>query len=109
MNKTNLLLSTAVGLAFVVAGPSAMAVGKKHPNGGKHHAGINFAKAPFKTHKIAGHPAKNGDLAQRHLGAAMRWHTHESDDRTKIPVLGLAIGIGLNQKNWDSSKRLSPF
>ena len=31
MNKTKLLLSTAVGLAFVVAGPSAMATGKKHP------------------------------------------------------------------------------
>jgi hypothetical protein len=31
MSKTNLLLSTAVGIAFVVAGPSAMgAVGKKH-------------------------------------------------------------------------------
>jgi len=56
MNKTNLLLSTAVGLAFVVAGPSAMAVGKKHPNGAKNHAGVNFAKAPFKMHKIAGHP-----------------------------------------------------
>src|ERR1700691_1489746 len=33
MSKTKLLLSTAVGLAFVVAGPSAMAVGKKHPLG----------------------------------------------------------------------------
>ena len=50
MNKTNLLLSTAVGLAFVVAGPSAMAVGKKHaPMGNaKAHAAVNFAKAPFK-------------------------------------------------------------
>jgi len=53
MNKTNLLLSTAVGLAFVVAGPSAMAVGKKHaPQGNaKSHSSINFAKAPFKTLK----------------------------------------------------------
>ncbi|HTT97241.1 MAG TPA: hypothetical protein VMF58_04285 [Rhizomicrobium sp.] len=51
MSKTNLLLSTAVGLAFVVAGPSAMAVGKKHPNGQKSHAAVNFAKAPFKVHK----------------------------------------------------------
>ena len=53
MNKTNLLVSTAVGLAFVVAGPSAMAVGKKHaPQGNaKSHASVNFAKAPFKTHK----------------------------------------------------------
>ena len=50
MNKTNLLLSTAVGLAFVVAGPSAMAVGKKHsPSGNaKAHMAVNFAKAPFK-------------------------------------------------------------
>lgn len=51
MNRTNLLLSTAVGLAFVVAGPSAMAVGKRHPNGAKSHASVNFAKAPFKLHK----------------------------------------------------------
>jgi len=59
MNKTNLLLSTAVGLAFVVAGPSAMAAGKKHPNGAKGHAGVNFAKAPFKMHKGT-QPSKNG-------------------------------------------------
>jgi len=58
MNKTNLLLSTAVGLAFVVAGPSAMAVGKKHaPQGNaKSHSGINFAKAPFKSHPKAKQP-----------------------------------------------------
>jgi hypothetical protein len=53
MTKTNLLVSTAVGLAFVVAGPSAMAVGKKHaPQGNaKAHAHVNFATMPFKTHK----------------------------------------------------------
>lgn len=51
MNKTNLLLSTAVGLAFVVAGPTAMAAGKRHPNGAKGHAAVNFAKAPFKLKK----------------------------------------------------------
>ncbi|HWA88834.1 MAG TPA: hypothetical protein VG889_02285 [Rhizomicrobium sp.] len=52
MNKTNLLLSTAVGLAFVVAGPSAMAAGKKHtlPAGSKSHTSVNFAKSPFKVH-----------------------------------------------------------
>lgn len=61
MNKTNLLLSTAVGLAFVVAGPSAMAAGKKHApmNNAKSHAGVNFAKAPFKVKK-GQHPGKNG-------------------------------------------------
>lgn len=51
MNKTNLLLSTAVGLAFVVAGPSAMAAGKKHMTGAKSHASVNFSKAPFKVMK----------------------------------------------------------
>jgi hypothetical protein len=47
MNKTNLLLSTAVGLAFVVAGPSAMAVGKKHtlPGDAKAHAAVNMKAA----------------------------------------------------------------
>lgn len=53
MNKANLLLSTAVGLAFVVAGPSVMAAGKKHApmNNAKSHAAVNFAKVPFKQHK----------------------------------------------------------
>lgn len=51
MNKANLLLSTAVGLAFVVAGPTVQAGGKKHPTGAKGHASLNFAKAPFKSHK----------------------------------------------------------
>ena len=48
MSKTKLLLSTAVGLAFVVAGPSAMAVGKKHPLGNNAksftHAATSFGK-----------------------------------------------------------------
>src|SRR5580698_3630455 len=59
MNRTNLLLSTAVGLAFVVAGPSAMAVGQKHtlPGNAKAHTAINFAKAPFKRmHQDHGKP-----------------------------------------------------
>jgi hypothetical protein len=53
MNKTNLLVSTAVGMAFVVAGPVAQAAGKKHPPQGnaKSHASVNFAKAPFKVKK----------------------------------------------------------
>jgi len=61
MSKTKLLLSTAVGLAFVVAGPSAMAVGKKHApvKGAKSAVGINFAKAPFKVKKNQA-PSKNG-------------------------------------------------
>jgi hypothetical protein len=58
MNKTNLLLSTAVGLAFVVAGPSAMAAGKKHLTGAKGHASINFSKAQFKS--VKGHQPKAG-------------------------------------------------
>jgi hypothetical protein len=65
MNKTNLLLSTAVGLAFVVAGPSAMAAGKKHLNGAKSHAGVNFAKAPFKMHN--GQSRKAGGLKEKFL------------------------------------------
>ena len=59
MNRTNLLLSTAVGLAFVVAGPSAMAVGQKHaPKGNaKAHMAINFSKSPFKrAHHDHGKP-----------------------------------------------------
>jgi hypothetical protein len=50
MRKTNLLVTTAVGLAFVVSG-SAMAIGTKHPNGQKSHTSVNFAKAPFKVKK----------------------------------------------------------
>jgi hypothetical protein len=60
MSKTNLLVSTAVGLAFVVAGPSAMALGAKHPNGAKSHTSVNFAKAPFKVSK--NQPKKGGGL-----------------------------------------------
>jgi hypothetical protein len=51
MNKTKLLLSTAVGLAFVVAGPSAMAAGKKHaPVKGARNA-THAASTNFKTAK----------------------------------------------------------
>jgi hypothetical protein len=67
MNKTNLLLSTAVGLAFVVAGPSAMAAGKKHVlgNNAKSHLGVNFAKAPFKLHK--GQAPKHSGLKEKFM------------------------------------------
>jgi len=62
MNKTNLLLSTAVGMAFVVAGPVAQAAGKKHPPQGnaKAHASINFAKSPFKVQKTRTPPPRQG-------------------------------------------------
>lgn len=68
MNKTNLLVSTAVGLAFVVAGPSAMAAGKKHtlPAGSKSHTSVNFAKAPFKTTKVRNNK-KGGGLKEKFL------------------------------------------
>ena len=68
MNKTNLLLSTAVGLAFVVAGPSAMAAGKmhqKHQTGAKGHASINFSKAPFKS--IKAQPNSKNGLKEKFL------------------------------------------
>ncbi len=65
MNKTKLLLSTAVGLAFVVAGPSAMAVGKKHaPVKGAKNA--TFAKnAPGKVKH--GQAPKHTGLKERFL------------------------------------------
>lgn len=49
MNKTALLLSTAVGLAFAVTGPSALSLGKRHaPAGVRGQTHANFAKTPFK-------------------------------------------------------------
>ena len=65
MSKTKLLLSTAVGLAFVVAGPSAMAVGKKHPNGAKQASHLNFSKTAFKTAKQQ--PPRHTGLKERFL------------------------------------------
>lgn len=67
MHKTNLLLSTAVGLAFVIAGPSVMAAGKKHPPQGnaKSRPSVNFAKAPFKQHK--GQQPKKSALKEKFL------------------------------------------
>jgi len=61
MDKTKLLVSTAVGLAFVVAGPSAIAAGKKHAQNGatKSAVSVNFAKAPFKSHGNAHSPKKS--------------------------------------------------
>ena len=57
MNKTNLLLSTAVGLAFVVAGPSAMAVGKNHSLTGnaKAHTAFNPKAAALAGFKRVHH------------------------------------------------------
>jgi len=67
MNKTKLLLSTAVGLAFVVAGPSAMAQGKKHVlgNNAKSKTSIQFSKAPFKVKH--GQAPKHTGLKERFL------------------------------------------
>jgi hypothetical protein len=49
VNKTSLLLSTAVGLAFAVAGHAAAPLGKKHaPASARPKASANFAKSPFK-------------------------------------------------------------
>jgi len=66
MSKTKLLLSTAVGLAFVVAGPSAMAAGKKHApvQGGKsftHAATASFGKVKH------GQPPRHTGLKERFL------------------------------------------
>jgi hypothetical protein len=58
MRKMNLLVSTAIGLAFAVSGPAAMAIGKKHANGAKGHASVNFSKAPFKVQKNQGQSRK---------------------------------------------------
>ena len=63
MRKTNLLVSTAVGVAFVVAGPAAMALGKKHPNGAKGHLSANLATSPFKASK--GQPRGRNGLRLR--------------------------------------------
>jgi len=67
MNKTKLLLSTAVGLAFVVAGPSAMAAGKKHVpvKGAKSAMSVNFSKAPGKVSH--GQAPKHTGLKERFL------------------------------------------
>ena len=66
MTKTSLLASTAVGLAFVVAGPSAMAIGKKHaPLGAKPRASVDFSKAPFRRH--AALPPKTATLTEQYM------------------------------------------
>jgi hypothetical protein len=80
MTKTNLLVSTAVGLAFVVAGPAAMAAGKKHtlPAGTKSHTSVNFAKAPFKLH--------NGQ-ARSHSGLKEKFMV-ETWGTTTVALLG---------------------
>src|SRR5580765_8938960 len=67
MHKTKLLLSTAVGLAFAIAGPTVMAAGKKHPPQGnaKSRPAVNFAKAPFKQHK--GQQPRSGHLKEKFL------------------------------------------
>jgi hypothetical protein len=65
MSKTKLLLSTAVGLAFVVAGPSAMAAGKKHPLG-NNAKGFTHATAAFGKVKHGQSPHHTG-LKERFL------------------------------------------
>jgi len=65
MNKTKLLLSTAVGLAFVVAGPSAMAVGKKHVLGNNAKGATHFSSAQFKSKH--GQTPKHTGLKERFL------------------------------------------
>jgi len=69
MKKTHLLLSTAVGLAFVIAGPSAMAVGKKHVLGGnaKAHQAVDFSKSKFKQPKHQQRHGKPNHLKPRML------------------------------------------
>lgn len=65
MSKTKLLLSTAVGLAFVVAGPSAMAVGKKHaPNGVKPSSHVTSTKFGKVKH---GQPPRHTGMKERFL------------------------------------------
>jgi len=67
MKKTHLLLSTAVGLAFVIAGPAALAVGKKHAPAGnaKAHQAVNFSKSPFKVPKHQQRHGKPNHLKPR--------------------------------------------
>jgi hypothetical protein len=65
MSKTKLLLSTAVGLAFVVAGPSAMAAGKKHPLGNN---AKSFTHAATSLGKVKhGQPPRHTGLKERFL------------------------------------------
>ena len=66
MSKTKLLLSTAVGLAFVVAGPSAMAAGKKHSpaNGAKNFTHMTSTKFGKVKH---GQPPRHTGLKERFL------------------------------------------
>jgi len=65
MNKTKLLLSTAVGLAFVVAGPSAMAVGKKHVPVKGTKSATHFTSSQFKVKH--GQTPKHTGLKERFL------------------------------------------
>jgi hypothetical protein len=69
MKKTHLLLSTAVGLAFVIAGPAAMAVGKKHAPAGnaKAHQAVDFSKSKFKAPKHQQRHGKPNHLKPRML------------------------------------------
>ena len=67
MSKTNLLISTAVGLAFVVAGPSAMALGKKHApmNGAKKATHVTASKLGFKA--APGQARKKNTLKEKFM------------------------------------------
>ncbi|HWA04532.1 MAG TPA: hypothetical protein VG819_13510 [Rhizomicrobium sp.] len=68
MSKTHLLLTTAVSLAFAVAGHAAP-LGKKHaPPAAKPAGSANFAKAPFRLSKAQQpHAARSGKLKQKFL------------------------------------------
>ncbi|MEI9930339.1 MAG: hypothetical protein WDM89_07240 [Rhizomicrobium sp.] len=69
MSRAKLLLSTAVGLAFVVAGPAALAVGKLHKTGAKGHASISPAVARASGFKLvpSGQTRKSGLLKEKFL------------------------------------------
>jgi hypothetical protein len=80
MSKTKLLLSTAVGLAFVVAGPSAMAAGKKHVLGNNAKAATHVASFS----KLG--KTKNGQ-ARAHTGLKERFLV-ETWGVTTVALLG---------------------
>ena len=82
MNKTKLLLSTAVGLAFVVAGPSAMAVGKKHILGNNAKSFTHVATAKFGKTKP--------NQARKHTGLKERFLVETWGVTTVSPLGGFA-------------------
>lgn len=67
MNKTNLLLSTTVGMAFIVAGPAAIALGKKQQphNGQKAHPSVSTAF--LNAHGFKAPPPNQARKGAKHL------------------------------------------